>query len=577
MSSYIDGQNYVGCAPNITGEEDLIVSNLTVDGTISLSSGSGGINLYSGTTAYNINPTELSYLNNARSNLQQQIDNLNPDLSNNIGFWGSFWTNQDLTNPTANAVNLITYTNSDPDGYGIDLSNNSRIWVRNDGVYMFIITAQVQAPNTNTHTIYMWLRKNGTTVADTAFKEELKGSIKLITANWQLELNQDDYIEIAWQSDATDITLEYYASSGNVPAIPSVILTASQITFQTSILDEFEVLRQEVKDLSQNIIDLSSNVYGILTGVSYNAGSDTTAIDNNLSVSGNASVGGRITRGTYQSPVSNNEYVMKEYVDTQDAYYYNLATQPITGISYNSGTDTTTVSNNMTVSGNLSIQVLNGNTVPLNSYIDEQVNVAYQRANYGIDLANNAQNSANAAANAASNAQSTADGALALAGGASAGVAGLGAVVAQHTTDIAALGATVASQGASITTLEIKTQNINAIPSETTFTGQIILGSTTMNGGTVFTPTLDAQTAVYTPTIGSNTAILNITPAVQNLQGTTINIGKSTGGSVVNIATDGTLNGVNIGNLTTPVFINNTLYTPFTPANLASFLKQFTY
>jgi hypothetical protein len=476
MASYIDGQNYIGCSPNITGEEDLIVQNLQVDGTISLSNGSGGINLYSGTTAYNISPTELSYVNNARSNLQQQIDNLNPDLSNNIGFWGSFWTNQDLTNPTANAVNLITYTNSDPDGYGIDLSNNSRIWVRNDGVYMFIITAQVQAPNTNTHTIYMWLRKNGTTVADTAFKEELKGSIKLITANWQLELNQDDYIEIAWQSDATDITLEYYASSGNVPAIPSVILTASQITFQTSILDEFEVLRQEVKDLSQNIIDLSANIYHTLTGITYNAGADATQIDNNLSVSG------RITRPTYTSPIYNNEYVMKEYVDTQDGYYYNLLSQPLTGITYNSGTDTTSVSNNMTVSGNLSIQVLNGNTVPLNSYIDEQVNVAYQRANLGIDLANNAQNSANNAQSSANSAQDTANGALALASGASAGVAGVAGGLATTNSTVSGLAGVVAGQQGQIDTideqileLEGKTQfqTCNVATTTTSFAGSL--------------------------------------------------------------------------------------------------------
>lgn len=579
MTSYIDGNNGLTNFANIMGDENtfeiLTTNDLIVNNSISLPSLFTGINATYNNNTYNISNFELANINGSRSNLQTQIDNLNPSLANNTGYWGSFWNNNDLTT-TANTETLIPYTNADVSNNGI-VYNNSHIQVLNEGIYLFVITAQIYSTNSNTATISFWLKKNGSAVSDTAFKEELKQTTKLVCFNFQLALQANDYIEIAWQTTDSSISLEYFPSSSNIPAIPSVIVTASQVTY-------YQNNTAEVNDIKQRI-----------TGITYNSNITTTDISGNLNVTG------RITRPTYVSPEGNNEYTMKQYVDNQDASYnnavntsilnyYNLnqtdlanTNQKITGISYSSPTDTTTIDNNViisgnaNVSGNLNIQVLNGSIVPLNSYIDQQVNVAYQRANYGIDLANNAQNTANNAQDTANNAQNTANGAMSLASGASAGVAGLGTVVAQHTTDIAALGAGLAIADTNITALQVKTQNINAIIGETTFTGQVLVGDTTINSATIFTPTIDAETAVYTPTINSNTATINIIPAVQNLQGTTINIGKLSGGSIVNVATDGTLNQVNIGNLTTPVYINSTLYVPFTPANLTSFMKQFTY
>ena len=141
--------------------------------------------------------------------------------------------------------------------------------------------------------------------------------------------------------------MNYYAASGNVPAIPSVILTASQITyFQSTIAD--------INNIKQRI-----------TGVSYTAGTTTTDISGNLSVSE------RITRPTYTAPVANNEYTMKQYTDTQDTYYYglnqtaindansniNAINNTLTGISYNAGTDTTTIDNNVVISNGKNLNI----------------------------------------------------------------------------------------------------------------------------------------------------------------------------------------------------------------------------
>ena len=84
-----------------------------------------GIYFDVGSNNYNLSWNELSYLNGASSNIQQQIDNLNPVLNSNQGYWGNFWNNNTLTNPTANAVDVVSFPSSDANNYGFSISNNS--------------------------------------------------------------------------------------------------------------------------------------------------------------------------------------------------------------------------------------------------------------------------------------------------------------------------------------------------------------------------------------------------------------------------------------------------------------------
>jgi len=592
--SYIDGESYgtINFA-SITGEDivnDMVVENLTITQSLTLPDTFDGINLVADNVSYNISNYEISTLNNARSNLQNQIDNLSPDLSQNIGYWGTFWTNTDLTATTANTAYPITYTNTDPSSNGVVYNNNSRIQVLNKGIYLIIFSAQMYSSNSNTGTVHFWLRKNGTNVADTALKEELKQTTKLIVCNFQLALNANDYVELVWDTNDTSIRIEHFNATASIPAIPSIIVSVSQITYYQDNSQSVDAILQRITGITYNSNTSTTNITGgfLVNGLqvqpagSYMTTNGTQSVSgaktftggvsittNNLTVSsgidltGNLNVNGNIIttiNGLQQNIVS---YInsIKSQVDSNS--------QKLTGISYDGYQHITNLNSNVNITGYLNTSI-QGQQQNLVGYVDQQVAIAYDRGTQGVNAAAAAQNSAN-------NAQSTADGAMSLASGASAGVAGLAGVVSQHTTDIAALGAGLAITDANVATLQVKTQNMSAIVGETTFAGQVFNGDTTINPFSILTPTLDAETAVITPSISSNTNIINITPSVQNFQGTTINIGASTGGSAINIATDGTLNTVSIGNLTTPVYINSTLYVPFNPANLTSFLRQFAY
>jgi len=51
------------------------------------------------------------------------------------------------------------------------------------------------------------------------------------TVNFVLKLNAADYIELFWQTTNTNVILEYNAAASPAPAIPSVILTATQVMY----------------------------------------------------------------------------------------------------------------------------------------------------------------------------------------------------------------------------------------------------------------------------------------------------------------------------------------------------------
>ena len=279
-------------APLITTDktnDDMYFNTTTLSSNFNFSVGTGQ---ETKETVFSINPTnglgfeannnpvtlswnELSYLNNARSNIQDQIDNLDPDLSSNQGYWGNFWNNNTVTNPTANAVNTVPFPSSDPDSYGISITSSNRVTVGHAGIYMFIATIQIAknpSGNNSTRDVFFWIRKNGVDVPDTAFKESIAKLPVLLAANWQLKLQTNDYFQLMWSSPDTDMELLAFPASSTPtkPAVPSVILTVSQVSFLVD--DGASLLPLTYDTATDNLLcDASLQVLGSLdvSGNSY--------------------------------------------------------------------------------------------------------------------------------------------------------------------------------------------------------------------------------------------------------------------------------------------------------------------
>ena len=81
-----------------------------------------------------------------------------------------------------------------------------------------------------TDTIYLWLKKNGTNVADTATKTVVRNNDEnIMTVEYIVQASASDYYEIVFQNNNGHAQLYYEAASGNIPATPSIITTVKQI------------------------------------------------------------------------------------------------------------------------------------------------------------------------------------------------------------------------------------------------------------------------------------------------------------------------------------------------------------
>lgn len=111
----------------------------------------------------------------------------------------------------------------------INATKSSRVQVTAAGVYNYQFSAQLDSTSGGDHIIYIWIRKNGTDVTDSASQVRLKGNDSELVAawNWLINLAANDYVELMYSVDDTGVQILAVAASAPVPGIPSVILTVA--------------------------------------------------------------------------------------------------------------------------------------------------------------------------------------------------------------------------------------------------------------------------------------------------------------------------------------------------------------
>jgi hypothetical protein len=139
----------------------------------------------------------------------------------------SYFDTTTQPNPVADAVNLFTY-NSVVTQQAITRGNpTSKVYVAQTGIYNFQFSAQLDKTGGSASAVYIWPRINGVNLPDSATKVVIDGPNSEIVPAWNfvLVMQANDYFELAWQSSDTDVVIPYVAATGNIPAIPSIILT----------------------------------------------------------------------------------------------------------------------------------------------------------------------------------------------------------------------------------------------------------------------------------------------------------------------------------------------------------------
>ena len=147
---------------------------------------------------------------------------------------------QRTTNKTfaANTATLVTFDQTD---FSNDCTNGASdgIYVNTAGIYNYQFSAQWANPDTQVHTTYIWLRVNGTDVAGTGSKFDVPSKhgtsdgYLIAAANFYVQLQAGDHVEMWAAADSTSPYLEAYAAQVSpfaMPSIPSVVATLSFVS-----------------------------------------------------------------------------------------------------------------------------------------------------------------------------------------------------------------------------------------------------------------------------------------------------------------------------------------------------------
>jgi hypothetical protein len=130
--------------------------------------------------------------------------------------------------PTQNVSGSFIYSTVTTSS-GISVVSGSRITFTNTGTYNIQFSAQIYAPTNNTN-VYIWFKKNGTNIANSATRINL-GTTDYGVAAWNFidTFTSGSYVEIAYQTNQTDTEFQYASATGNIPQIPSIIATVTQV------------------------------------------------------------------------------------------------------------------------------------------------------------------------------------------------------------------------------------------------------------------------------------------------------------------------------------------------------------
>jgi hypothetical protein len=151
--------------------------------------------------------------------------------------YGSFQDSTDQTAASTTTAYPMTFDTTDFSN-GVYLSNSSRLNVRNAGIYNLQFSVQMENKDNAQHDLDIWFRKNGTniTASNSKFTVPARKSASVYghvigAINYFVELAANDYVEIVWRAENTNLSLEQTPaeSSPTRPATPSVIATMQYV------------------------------------------------------------------------------------------------------------------------------------------------------------------------------------------------------------------------------------------------------------------------------------------------------------------------------------------------------------
>jgi hypothetical protein len=146
--------------------------------------------------------------------------------------YGQFYSTQDQT-AAATTPTAVTFNNSSAFNTGISVESNSQLTVNTAGIYTITTSLQFTNSDVSEQDATVWFRRNGSDITASASKitvpKSSVGGALLFQVSIFEDLAASDYIEVIYYLESANISIDYIAAAGSVPAIPSAIAILQRI------------------------------------------------------------------------------------------------------------------------------------------------------------------------------------------------------------------------------------------------------------------------------------------------------------------------------------------------------------
>ena len=146
------------------------------------------------------------------------------------GYYGNFFDTTTQTIVGINTHQPVRLNTTDLSNQ-VSIANSSHIVIANSGVYNIQFSLQIDKTQGSGAHIYLWLRKNGLDVPNSATELAVQGTSSEIVAAWNfvVQSESNDYYELIISATDIHIRLKAVSANGVVPAIPSVIVSVVSV------------------------------------------------------------------------------------------------------------------------------------------------------------------------------------------------------------------------------------------------------------------------------------------------------------------------------------------------------------
>ena len=150
--------------------------------------------------------------------------------------YGAFSDTTDQVPAAANTAYPITLNTTDVSN-NVSVVSGSQITFANTGVFNLQWSGQFQNTDTQLHDATVWLKQNGVDIAGSTGYFGVPNSHggvsghTIVGWNYFLFVEAGDYIQLYWEADSTDVTLQFYPSAlaPVKPSTASVVVTVTQV------------------------------------------------------------------------------------------------------------------------------------------------------------------------------------------------------------------------------------------------------------------------------------------------------------------------------------------------------------